>query len=113
MGTPESRPRRPEIPLDAKYWRLTLGTYPEGGPPRFLIPLESLESDYPQPPFTDIAPAAGTAVSSLAGGGGITDFNNDGWLDLMVSSWSLDDQVQLLINPGDGTFGNRTGPAGI
>jgi hypothetical protein len=43
----------------------------------------------------------------------MTDFNNDGYLDLMVSSWSLKDQVHLLINQGDGSFEDQSESAGI
>jgi hypothetical protein len=92
---------------------MTLGNYPEGVPPQFLIPPESLKSDYPLQRFTNIALPAGIAINGLAGGSAMTDFNNDGFLDLMVSSWSLKDQVQLLINNGDGTFENQTEQAGI
>ncbi|MEX0332398.1 MAG: FG-GAP-like repeat-containing protein [Puniceicoccaceae bacterium] len=92
---------------------MTLGNYPEGVPPQFLIPPGAFDSDYSLQRFTDIAPIAGIAINSLAGGGVMTDFNNDGFLDLMVSSWSLQDQVHLLISKGDGTFENQTEQAGI
>ena len=92
---------------------MTLGAYPEAVPPQFRISPQSIESDYALPRFTDIAPAAGIAINGLAGGGAMTDFNNDGFLDLMVSSWSLKDQVHLLINNGDGTFEDQTEAAGI
>ena len=92
---------------------MTLGKYPDGVPVRFRIPPQSLDSDYPLPRFTDIASAAGADINALAGGSVMTDFNGDGFLDLMVSSWSLSDQVQLLINRGDGTFANLTEQAGI
>lgn len=92
---------------------MTLGDYPEEVPPQFRIPPQALESDFVLPRFSDIAPAAGVASNGLAGGGAMTDFNNDGFLDLMVSSWSLRDQVRLLINQGDGRFEDQSEAAGI
>tara|TARA_B110000037_G_C17112616_1_gene502517 strand:- start:280 stop:1947 length:1668 start_codon:yes stop_codon:yes gene_type:complete len=55
----------------------------------------------------------GTNTIGLSGGGAMNDFNNDGLLDLMTSSWSLDDPIQLLLNKGDGSFKNATGNANI
>ncbi len=39
-------------------------------------------------PFKDIAPALGLNRNSHAGGVVIDDFNNDVWLDIVVTSWA-------------------------
>lgn len=83
---------------------MTLGQYPQAVPKVFQIPPMALESDYPLPRFTDVAASAGVNVNALSGGGAWEDFDGDGWLDLLVSSWSLRDPIRLLRNRGDGTF---------
>ena len=43
----------------------------------------------------------------------LEDFDNDGFLDLMVSSWGVRDQLRLFRNNGNGTFTERTEEAGL
>ncbi len=92
---------------------MTLGEYPEKVPPAYLIPPRVFESDYPLPRFFDVAPKAGLAKVGLAGGCITEDFDADGDLDLMVSSWGLMDQLRYYRNNSDGTFTDRTEAAGL
>ena len=46
----------------------------------------------------------GVDIDGLAGGVVMDDFDNDGFLDLLVSGWSPDSQIHLYHNNGDGTF---------
>ena len=41
------------------------------------------------------------------------DLNNDGYLDLLVSTWDTSGQLRLWINQRDGTFEDRTWQAGL
>ena len=43
----------------------------------------------------------------------IDDFDNDGNIDLFVSTWDTAVEPKLLINRGDGTFDDRTKSAGV
>lgn len=92
---------------------MTLGQFPAGVPEPYRIPESQLESDYALPRFQEIAPTAGVDINALSGGGAMEDFDGDGWLDLIVSSWSLRDQVRFLHNRGDGTFEDRSIAAGL
>ncbi|WP_083925228.1 CRTAC1 family protein [Flexithrix dorotheae] len=92
---------------------MTLGKYPEQVPSDWLIPLSAFASDYPLPPFTDIAQNIGFDFRGLAGGLIVDDFDNDELLDIMVSEWGPDDQLHYLNNNGDGTFSDLTLQAGI
>lgn len=91
----------------------TLGTWPEGVPERFRISPEVFASEAPMPAFRDVAAAAGVAVVASSGGGVMEDFDGDGLLDLMVSSWRLAEPLHYLHNAGDGTFEDRTEEAGL
>ncbi|MBI1176697.1 CRTAC1 family protein, partial [bacterium] len=103
--------------LDARWLlnvaSMTLGKYPQEVPPRWLVPPERFESDYDIKRFTDIAGGLGIDLNELSGGTVIDDFNNDGLLDLMVSSYALNEQMHLFLNNGNGTFSDRTREAGL
>jgi hypothetical protein len=92
---------------------MTLGEYPDKVPSQWLLEPRLFASDYDIGHFPDIAPALGLDVHGLAGGVVLEDFDNDGFLDVMVSSWGLRDQLRLFRNNGDGTFTERTEEAGL
>jgi hypothetical protein len=92
---------------------MTLGQYPSGVPQRWLIPPESFASDYDIKPFRDVAPLLGLATLGLSGGSVMEDLDGDGYLDLMVSSSGVRDQLRFFRNNGDGTFTERTYEAGL
>src|ERR1017187_5419838 len=92
---------------------ITLGEYPDKVPSKWVLDPKLFESDYDIKRFPDIAPAVGLDVHGLSGGVVLEDFDNDGFLDVMVSAWGLNDQLRLFHNNGDGTFTERTEEAGL
>ena len=92
---------------------MTLGQYPAQVPPQWLIPPDKFAAEYDIKPFPDVAMPLGLDVNGLAGGVIMEDFDGDGFLDLMVSDWSLYGQLRLFHNNGDGTFAERTAEAGL
>lgn len=93
---------------------MTLGKHPEGVPAQWLIPTDSFETDEPFPQFPDVAPFTGLAEEMTLSGGSVTeDFNRDGFIDIMASSWGLSDQIRYFENSGDGQFADRTEEAGL
>jgi len=92
---------------------MALGTYPNGVPKRFLIPPEKFESKTKFPRFPDITKELGLNVFSLCGGTIIDDFDQDGFLDLVNSTWNTAGQIRFFRNRGDGTFVDRTEQAGL
>ncbi|MBZ0111920.1 MAG: CRTAC1 family protein [Thermoanaerobaculia bacterium] len=92
---------------------MTVGDYPERVPTAWLIPPQSFDSDYDIGRFPDRAAHVGLATEGLAGGSIVEDFDGDGYLDVMVSSWGLRDPLHFFLNQRDGTFEDRTLPAGL
>ena len=95
----------------------TLGEYPDNVPEDHLIPLEAFqnESDSFNSRFEDVAPDLGIDISGLAGGSIMEDFNNDGFLDVLVTSsgFKRSDQMRLFLNDGAGNFSDHTEKAGL
>ena len=92
---------------------MTLGEYPDKVPAQWLIPPKVFESDYDIKHFPDVAGKLGLDVDDLAGSVVMEDFDDDGFLDLMVSGWGLRSQLRLFRNNGNGTFTERTIEAGL
>ncbi len=92
---------------------MTVGAYPDSVPPQWLIPPRVFDSEHDVKRFHDIAPDLGLHVRAHAGGSIMDDFDGDGYLDLVVSSWGLLDQLRYFRNNADGSFTERTVEAGL
>ena len=109
----------PEVPAHSEArWLLNvaymaLGEYPDGVPQEYRIPPELFRSEREFPHFEDVAPALGLDTFSLSGGVIADDFDNDGDLDLMVSTADQGLAIEYFQNNGDGTFTDRTLEAGL
>lgn len=87
---------------------ITLGEYPDKVPAKWRIPPSAFKSDYQIPRFPNIAESLGVNTVAEAGGMIADDFDNDGFIDIFASSWSLDDQIHFFRNNGDGSFSDKT-----
>jgi hypothetical protein len=93
---------------------MTLGEHPDQVDPRFLVSLDHFrQSEFDIGRFRDIGHAVGVDQFSQAGGAIMEDFNNDGLLDIVVTTSDPTGQMNLLINTGTGTFEDRTRAAGL
>lgn len=92
---------------------MLIGEYPGKVPAKWLIPAKAFASDKEVAQFKEIAKKSNTAIKGLTGGCVVEDFNNDGLLDIMASSWGFSDGLQLLFNQGDGNFENVSKASGI
>jgi tetratricopeptide (TPR) repeat protein len=91
---------------------MTLGGYPDDVPEEFLIPVEYFEqNNFPR--FHDIAMDLGVDVNEMSGGICLDDFNNDGYPDIMVSSWGPEDQIRYFENDKMGGFTDKTSTTGL
>ena len=92
---------------------MTIGAYPQAVPEDYRIPAEAFESEEPFPRFVNIAPQLGLDTFSLSGGAIGDDFDNDGYLDLVVSSWDPGAQIRFFRNERNGSFSDRTEEANL
>jgi len=82
-------------------------------PAAFLIPESNFHSKENIGRFVDRAPAAGLNVFGAAGGLIVDDFDNDGLLDVVITSMNVCEPLHFFHNNGDGTFSDRTKEAGL
>jgi len=94
---------------------MTLGTYPQAVQKDYFIPGMEMEQDLPIQinPFQDIAGGLGLDVNNIAGGSIVEDFDNDGFLDIVVSSMDLREQIRFFKNTGNGKFTDLTEEYGL
>jgi len=92
---------------------MTLGNYPDGVPAKYLIPPSLFASGENVERFTDVAPEAGLNLFALSSGVIVDDFDNDGLLDVVTSSFDACAPMHFFHNNGDGTFSDRTAAAGL
>ena len=92
---------------------MALGTYPNGVRAEHRVPPQSFESERDIGRFKEIAPPAGLYAVNTAGGSIVEDFDNDGLLDVMTSTWDPCKPIAFYRNTGDGTFTDETEDAGL
>lgn len=92
---------------------MTMGKYPAGVPKDYLIPPDAFESKESIGRFVDVAPRTGLNLVSMANGLVVDDFDNDGLLDVMMSSFDVCEPLHYFHNNGDGTFTDRAAASGL
>ncbi|HEX6431456.1 MAG TPA: FG-GAP-like repeat-containing protein [Niastella sp.] len=92
---------------------MATGGYPQQVPAPLLITLPGDDTNCTIKPFTDLSGRLGLNTKNLAGGSIIEDFNNDGYVDIVTSSWSLQEGMHYFINNGNGTFADATPTSGL
>ncbi len=92
---------------------MTVGGYPAEVPARYLILPAVFTSKGDIGRFQDVALPAGLNAFSQAGGVVVDDFDGQGRLDIVASSWDMCEPLHLFHNNGDGTFTDRAAAAGL
>ena len=92
---------------------MTVGGYPEQVPKPYLLPPEAFQAAEEMQRFTNIAPHLGLDTFDLSGGTIADDFDNDNYLDIVVSTWDPAGQIRFFRNNRDGTFSEQTEQAGL
>ena len=92
---------------------MALGTYPDGVNAQYLIPPAVFAPGYDMGRFREVAADIGIYAVDLAGGAIIEDFDNDGLLDVVTSTWDPSGSLKYYRNEGNGRFADRTESAGL
>ena len=93
---------------------MTLGEHPQKVDPRYLVSLDHfVKSEFDIGKFRDIGHNVGVDRFNMFGGAVMDDFDNDGRLDLAVTSYDPSEPMAYYRNKGDGTFEDRTEKAGL
>ncbi len=93
--------------------RMLAGDYPEGVPEGLRLPAAAFASSVPFRRFVDRAPELGVAAFDLAGGAVMDDFDGDGLLDLVSSTWDPCGSLKAYRNDGHGGFTEMTAAWGL
>jgi VCBS repeat protein/ASPIC/UnbV protein len=92
---------------------MTAGGYPAEVPPQFLLKVRDDDSLHLVKPFSNVAMNIGVNYKCIAGGSIVDDFNNDGYDDIILSSWSLTEPMRYYRNNGDGSFTDVSDSSGL
>lgn len=93
---------------------MTLGEHPSKVPAEYLVDLSHFyENEFDIGRFRDIGQELGLNRFNQAGGAIMDDFDNDGRLDIVVSSFDPSASIGLYFNQGDGRFEEWTEKAGV
>lgn len=93
---------------------MTLGEYPDKVDSRYRISLDLFnQTQYGIGKFRDVGHLVGINRFNQAGGAIMDDFDNDGLLDLVFTSWDACLPMVYYRNKGDGTFEDLTELAGL
>ena len=87
---------------------MAAGENPASIPPQFRISPEAFESDLDIERFVDVAPSLGVNTFNLCGGAIVEDFDNDGLLDIVTSTYDPRGPLAFYHNGGDGSFEDRS-----
>ena len=92
---------------------MTMGEYPKGVPPAYLIKGLDDDTSHLIKPFNDAAINIGLNTRNVAGGAIIDDFNNDGYMDVVTSGWDLTSHMHYCQNNGNGSFRDLSDSSGL
>ncbi|MDR3632443.1 MAG: CRTAC1 family protein, partial [Isosphaeraceae bacterium] len=93
---------------------MTLAEYPQQEDPKYLVSLDRwCKSEFDIGRFRDVGERVGVNRFNQAGGVVMEDFDNDGLLDMAVTSFDATQRISLYHNKGDGTFEDRAESAGV
>ena len=84
--------------------RMISGAYPNGVPEALRLPADAFPSVAGMVPWRDLGSGLGLSKQDLAGGAVMDDFDGDGLLDLISSSWDPCEPMKAFRNDGQGGF---------
>ncbi|MEX2141874.1 MAG: CRTAC1 family protein [Pirellulales bacterium] len=93
---------------------MTLGEHPQKVDPKYLLSLDRYEKSAADiGRFRDIGHLVGVNRLNQAGGAIMDDFDNDGLLDIVTTTFDATGSLAFFRNTGDAKFENQTEAAGL
>ena len=93
---------------------MTLGKYPSEVPKQWLIASSAfMQNNTSNIILKDVGGKKGVDMNGVSGGCVVEDLDNDGLLDIMASSYGLNDQIRYMHQEKDGTFKTLTLSSGL
>lgn len=92
---------------------MALGEFPNQVPKRYLLKAEKILDKTKLLKFENVSKSLGVDASFHAGGAIMDDFNNDGFLDIIASSFHLGDPLSIYLNNGKEGFNNVSETSGL
>ena len=93
---------------------MTVGGYPKNVPAAFLLKMDDTTSyNKSIKPFKDVAINLGLDIRKMAGGSIVEDFKNNGYPDIVTSSFNLKEHMHYFKNNKDGTFTDVSESSGL
>jgi len=92
---------------------MAVGEYPAGVPEDLRLPEGFFEPEADFPRFEDAAPELGLNTFNMCGGAAVDDFDGDGDLDVVTSTWDLGKRLMFFERDPDGAFVERGSEAGF
>jgi hypothetical protein len=92
---------------------MTLGEHPNGVPDQYRMNFDRFGAEADIGRFRDVGHLVGVNRLNQAGGVALDDFDNDGLLDVALSTFDPTQAMAFYRNKGDGTFEDRTESAGL
>jgi len=108
-----ARPDDLEVKWLLNLAHMAAGTYPSGVAAAQLIPPAALRSSEDVGRFVDVAPQAGLTSFASAGGVIVDDFDNDGRLDVVTSSFNACEPMRFFRRDERGQFVEQGAKAGL
>jgi prepilin-type N-terminal cleavage/methylation domain-containing protein len=93
---------------------MTLGEYPDGVDSKYRMDLRHFfHSEFDIGKFRDVGHLVGVNRFNQSGGAIMDDFDNDGLLDIAVTSFDATQSMSYYRNSGDSRFADRSKEAGV
>ena len=92
---------------------MALDDHPQLVPEPYRIPPAAFESEFDIGRFVDVAPQLGVDLLDLCGGVIVDDFDNDGYADIVASTYDPHGSLTFFKNLGDGNFEDVSSVSGL
>jgi hypothetical protein len=92
---------------------MAIGDYPQAVPETYRIPPTAFRSEFDIKRFEDVAPELGVDTQNLCGGAIVDDFDGDGKLDIVTSTYDPRGPLRYFRRQADGPFHDDSAASGL